>query len=62
MHDCGISGTFPGTNLCGRVIKSRRWAEQVERMKKKRGAYRVLVGNQREREHLKDPAVDGMII
>jgi hypothetical protein len=29
---------------------------------KRRGAYRVLVGNLMEREHLEDPGVDGRII
>jgi hypothetical protein len=28
----------------------------------KRGVDRVLLGNLRERDHLKDPGVDGMII
>ena len=28
----------------------------------KRGVYRVLVGNLREREHLRDPGIDGRII
>jgi len=28
----------------------------------RRGAYRVLVGNLRERDHLVDPGVDGRII
>ena len=43
-----------------RVIKSRRlrWAGQVAH----RGAYRVLVGNLRERDNLVDPGVDGRLI
>jgi hypothetical protein len=47
-----------------RVIKSRRisWAEHVARIEGRRGAYGVLVGNLREREHLDDPGVDGRII
>ena len=28
----------------------------------KRGVYRVLVGNLRERDHFEDPGVDGRII
>jgi hypothetical protein len=31
-------------------------------MRKKRGVCRVLVGNLRERDHLRDPGVDGRII
>jgi len=36
-----------------RVIKSRRmrWAGHVPCMGEERGAYRVLVGNRRERDH-----------
>jgi hypothetical protein len=47
-----------------RVIKSRRlrWAGHVARMRERRGVYRVLVGNLRERDHLKDPDVDRRII
>jgi hypothetical protein len=28
-------------------------------MGKRRGAYRILVGNLRERDHLEDPQIDG---
>ena len=47
-----------------RVIKSRgmRCAGHVARMGEERGAYRVLVGNQRERDHWGDLGVDGWII
>jgi hypothetical protein len=31
-------------------------------MGERRGAYRALVGNLREGDHLKDPGIDGMII
>jgi hypothetical protein len=31
-------------------------------MGERRGVYRVLVGNLREREHLEDPGVDGRIL
>jgi hypothetical protein len=46
------------------VIKSRRikWAGHVARMGKGRGAYRVLVGKPKERDHLEDPGVDERII
>ena len=45
------------------VIKSRRmsWVGHVARMGEKRGVYRVLWGNLRERDHLGDPDVDGRI-
>jgi hypothetical protein len=47
-----------------RVIKSRRmrWARHVARMGEGRGAYRILVRNLREGDHLEDPGVDGRII
>jgi hypothetical protein len=46
------------------VVKSRRirWAGNVARMGERRGIYRVLVGNLRERDHVGDPGVDGRII
>jgi hypothetical protein len=47
-----------------RVIKSRRirWGEHVKHMGKKTGAYRVLVGNLSDRDHVEDPGLDGRII
>ena len=47
-----------------RVIKSRRmrWAGRVARMGQRRGIYKVLVGNLRERDYLGDTGVDGRII
>ena len=46
------------------VMKSRRmrWAGHVARMGERRGIYRVWCGNLRERDHLEDPGIDGMII
>jgi len=46
------------------VIKSRRMrgAGHVTLMGERRGAYRFLVGNLKERGHLEDPDVDGKII
>ena len=39
-----------------------RWTGNVASMGERRGVYRVLVGNLRERDHLEDPGVDGRII
>jgi len=46
------------------MIKSRRmrWAWHVARTGERRGVYRVMVGNLRERDHLGDPGEDGSII
>jgi hypothetical protein len=45
-------------------MKSRRmrWAGNVARIGKRIDVYSVLVGNLRERDHLKDSGVDGRII
>jgi hypothetical protein len=47
-----------------RVIKSRimRWAGHVARMGERRGVYRFLVGNLRERDHLGEKGADERII
>jgi len=34
----------------------------IPRMGERRGVYRVMVGNLRERDHLEDPGVDGRTI
>jgi hypothetical protein len=39
-----------------------RWARHVALRGKKKNAYRALVGNLKEREHLEDLRVDGRII
>jgi hypothetical protein len=41
------------------LISYKIWAGHVARMGEKRGAYRVFVGNLRERDHLEDPGVNG---
>ena len=46
------------------VVKSRtvRWAGHVVHMGDRRGAYRVWCGNVRERDHLEDLSIGGMLI
>jgi hypothetical protein len=39
-----------------------RWARYVARLGEARGVYRVLVGKPEERDHWRDPDVDGRII
>jgi hypothetical protein len=58
LHDL-----YSSANIIG-VIKSRRmrWLGHVARMGEKRGAYRILVGDLMEGEHLGDQDVDGRII
>jgi len=41
---------------------SVRWAGHVARLGERRGVYRVLLGNLKERDHLGDLGVDGRII
>jgi hypothetical protein len=45
-------------------MKSRRlgWIEHVERMADRKGAYRILVGKMRERDHWEEYGLDGGII
>jgi hypothetical protein len=38
------------------------WAQHVACKGKRKGLYRVLVGSLKERDHLGDPGIDGMII
>ena len=46
-------------NIIG-IIKSRmRWAKHVASKGKRGGAYRILVGSLRERDHLEESGVDG---
>jgi hypothetical protein len=58
LHDLYCSSTIV------RVIISSiiRWAGHERRMGYGRGVYRDLVENQRERDNLVDPCVDGRII
>ena len=63
IHNEELNDTYCSP-IIFRVIKSRRmrWAGHVARMGDRRGVYRVLVGNLRERNHLEDPGVDGRMI
>jgi hypothetical protein len=52
LHNEELRDLYPSPCII-RIIKPRRmrWADHVARMGKKRNAYRVLVGRQRERDH-----------
>ena len=58
-----LNNLYSSPNIV-RVLKSRimRWAEHVARMGDRRGIFRVLVGNLRERGYLGDQGLDGRII
>ena len=55
---------FLFSNRLDRVIKLRaiRWVEHVARVRNRRGPYRCLVGNLRERVNLEDLSVYGKLI
>ena len=63
LHYEELNDLYCSPNIV-RVIKLRRmrWAGHVARMGEERGAYTVLVGNRRERDHWGDLGVDGWII
>ena len=63
LHNKELNDLYSSPNIVW-VIKSRRmrWAGHVTRMGEERGACRVLVGKQRERDHWGDLGVDGWII
>jgi hypothetical protein len=63
LHSEELNALYSSPNIV-RVITSRkiRWAGHVARMGERRDVYRVLEGNQRERNYLEDPGVDGRII
>ena len=63
LHSEELNDMYSSPSIV-QVIKSRgmRRAGHVARMGVRRGAYRVLLGNLRERDHLGDPGVDGRII
>ena len=55
LHNEELSDLYSLPNIV-RVVKSRRmkWAGHVACMGERRGAYGVLVGKPRERDHLED--------
>jgi hypothetical protein len=63
LHNEELNDLYSSPNIF-RVTKSRtmRWEGHVARMGEGRGAYRILVGDLREGDHLEDPGVDGRII
>jgi hypothetical protein len=63
LHNEELHGLYSSPTIV-RVIKSRRlrWAGHVAWMCERRGVYRVLVGNLRERDYWGDPGVDGRVI
>jgi hypothetical protein len=63
LHNEEINDPYPLPNII-RAMKSRRmrWVGHVARMGEVRDAYRILVGDMREGDHLEDPGIDGKII
>ena len=62
-HNEELNYLYSSPNIV-RVIKSRRmrWTGYIARMSERRGVYRVLVRNLRERDHLEDQGVDVRIL
>jgi hypothetical protein len=62
LHNEELNDLYCSPNIV-RVIKTRRmrWAGRVA-LGERRGVYRVLGGDLRDRNHLEDPDVDGRII
>jgi len=58
-----LNGLYCSPNII-RMIKSRRmrWVGHVARMGDRSDAYRVLVADLRDRDHLEDLGLDGRII
>jgi hypothetical protein len=63
LHKEELNDLYSSPNII-RVIKSRRmrWAGHIARVGEGRGAYRILVGDLKEGDHLEDPDIDGRII
>jgi hypothetical protein len=63
LHNEELNDLYSSSNI-DRVIKPgrMRWAGNVASMGKRRGVYRVLVGNLKEKSHLGGPIIGGRII
>ena len=63
LHNEELNDLYCSPNIF-RVIKPRRmrWAGHVARMGKRRGVYRILVGNPEGKRPLGRPRIDGRII
>ena len=63
LHIEELNDLYSSPNIV-RVIKSRRmrWAGLIVHMRESRDVHRVLMGKLTERDHLKDPRLDGRII
>jgi hypothetical protein len=63
LHNQELNDLYSSPNIV-REIKHRKKMGRghVALMCERRGVYRILVGNLRERDHLEDPGVDGRII
>ena len=63
LHNDELNDLYCSLNFI-RVMKSRtmKWAGHVARMRERRGAYSVLSGNLRERDHFEDVGLDGRLI
>jgi hypothetical protein len=63
LHNEEFHALYSSPNIIHAIISRRlRWAGHIARVGESRGAYRVLVGNLREKDHLKDPGVDGRLM
>jgi len=49
-------------NYWGDKIKENKIGGHVAHMGERRSAYRILVGNLREKDHLEDNGIDGKIL
>jgi hypothetical protein len=63
LHNEELNDLYRSPNII-RVIKSRRmrWTRHVACTGERRGAYRVLMGNLKERGHLEHLGLDGRVI